>query len=94
MPVGTITGRLRLGMAKLRCTSSLGGGAIGLLIAAGLLSTARAIRLQRGRPNPFPPTFGHRELWHGAVVRGNGLVCSVLPVAGFPYPGFAPWSAA
>ena len=41
---------------------------LALLAAGGLLYTAGAILFARGRPNPWPATFGFHEVWHPCVV--------------------------
>ena len=41
---------------------------LALLAAGGLLYTAGAIIFARGRPNPWPSTFGFHEVWHTCVV--------------------------
>jgi hemolysin III len=47
---------------------ALDGVELALLAAGGLLYTAGAIIFARGRPNPWPSTFGYHEVWHACVV--------------------------
>ena len=41
---------------------------LAFLVAGGLLYTAGAVIFARGRPNPWPTTFGFHEIWHACVV--------------------------
>ncbi|HEY0605628.1 MAG TPA: hemolysin III family protein [Herpetosiphonaceae bacterium] len=66
--------------------TKLGAGAIGLMIAAGLVYTLGAVSFQYGRPNPLPPYFGNHELWHLAVLIGSGLFFCVMLLYVLPYP--------
>jgi hemolysin III len=50
-----------------------------LLLAGGLAYTAGAIVYARGRPNPFPETFGFHEVFHGLVV--VAVICQYAAVA-------------
>ena len=47
---------------------ALDGVQLALLAAGGLLYTAGAVIFARGRPNPWPSTFGFHEIWHTCVV--------------------------
>ncbi len=47
---------------------ALDGVELALLVAGGLLYTAGAVIFARGRPNPWPTTFGFHEVWHACVV--------------------------
>jgi hemolysin III len=47
---------------------ALDGVELALLAAGGLLYTAGAIIFARGRPDPWPSTFGYHEVWHACVV--------------------------
>lgn len=40
----------------------------GLVVASGLLYTIGIPVLMRGRPNPWPRTFGYHEVWHTFTV--------------------------
>ncbi len=41
---------------------------LSFLLAGGLLYTVGIPVLVRGRPNPWPRTFGYHEIWHGFTV--------------------------
>ena len=47
---------------------ALNGVELALLATGGLLYTAGAVIFARGRPNPWPTTFGFHEVWHACVV--------------------------
>ena len=50
------------------------GPLILLLIAlGGLVYTAGAIVLLRGKPDPAPAVFGYKEIWHALVVAGSAF---------------------
>lgn len=63
----------------------LGVGAIGLMLAAGLIYTLGAVSFQQGRPNPFPPYFGNHEIWHLAVMLGSACFFCVMRFYVLPY---------
>jgi hemolysin III len=65
--------------------SQLGLGAIGLMVAAGLLYTVGVAIFARGWPNPFPPHFGTHEIWHTAVLAGSGIFFCVMLFYVLPY---------
>jgi hemolysin III len=65
--------------------SGMGPGAIGLMIAAGLLYTVGVAVFSRGWPNPFPPYFGTHEIWHTAVLAGSGIFFCVMLLYVLPY---------
>jgi len=55
-----------------------GAGALALIAAGGVLYTLGAIAYARGRPDPWPATFGYHEIFH-ALVLGAAL-CHYLAV--------------
>lgn len=54
-------------------TEAVGAGVLALLAAGGLLYTAGAIVYARGRPDPWPATFGFHEVFHSLVVAAAAL---------------------
>lgn len=46
----------------------LSGPELALLVAGGVLYTAGIPVLVRGRPDPWPRTFGYHEIWHACTV--------------------------
>jgi hemolysin III len=53
-----------------RMFPQLGAAQLGWLIAGGLAYTLGALVFVFERPNPFPATFGHHEVWHVMVLLG------------------------
>ncbi len=49
-----------------------------LLVTGGVLYTVGIPVLVRGRPNPWPRTFGYHEIWHGFTVAAG--VCHFATV--------------
>lgn len=47
---------------------SMSPAALSLLVAGGVLYTVGIPVLARGRPNPWPRTFGYHEIWHTFTV--------------------------
>jgi len=46
----------------------LSAAELSLLIAGGVIYTVGIPVLLRGRPNPWPKTFGYHEVWHSCTV--------------------------
>ena len=52
-----------------------------LVLLAGVLYIAGVPVLMRGRPNPWPDTFGYHEVWHAfTVAAGACQVCAIALV--------------
>ncbi|MEW6406594.1 MAG: hemolysin III family protein, partial [Chloroflexota bacterium] len=66
--------------------SQLGWNAMLLLLAGGLAYTIGALIFAFGKPNPFPPYFGNHEIWHVAVLIGNGIFFLAMLLYVLPYP--------
>jgi hemolysin III len=60
--------------------ASMGGRAVLLLVAGGLVYTAGAIVYAMRRPDPFPRVFGYHEIFHLLVI--VGAVCHFVVVRG------------
>lgn len=46
---------------------ALSGVELALIVSGGLLYTGGAVVFARGRPNPWPATFGYHEIFHACV---------------------------
>jgi hemolysin III len=44
---------------------------LGLLFLGGLIYMAGFVIYYRRRPDPWPQTFGHHEIWHVFVIGGS-----------------------
>jgi hemolysin III len=64
--------------------SALGPLALAGLGAGGLLYTAGAIVYARGRPNPWPRSFGYHEIFHALVIAAAAIHFAVIAVAVVP----------
>jgi hemolysin III len=64
----------------------LGSGAITLLVAGGLSYTIGVLITANRKPDPFPPYFGHHEIWHICVLAGNAAMFLVMLFYVLPYP--------
>jgi hemolysin III len=77
-----VAGYLLLGwtalVASLELGSRLGATALALIVAAGLLYTVGAVVFALHRPNPFPRTFGHHEIFHVLVTVATLLLFGVV----------------
>jgi hemolysin III len=62
----------------------VGPGALAMLIAGGIAYTAGAVVYARGRPDPYPATFGNHELFHALVVAA--AAAHFVAVATFAVP--------
>ena len=58
---------------------SVSGTVFALVLASGLLYTIGIPVLMRGRPNPWPRTFGYHEVWHTFTVLAGA--CHFVAVA-------------
>jgi hemolysin III len=57
---------------------ALSGPQFALVLVGGLLYIAGVPVLMRGRPNPWPGTFGYHEVWHAfTVAAGACQLCGV-----------------
>jgi hemolysin III len=52
---------------------AVGGTVLALLAAGGVLYSAGAVVYARGRPDPWPATFGFHEVFHALVVAAAAL---------------------
>jgi len=58
---------------------ALTGLQFGLVLGGGLLYIAGVPVLMRGRPDPWPGTFGYHEVWHAfTVAAGACQLCAVV----------------
>jgi len=58
---------------------ALTGLQFGLVLVGGLLYIAGVPVLMRGRPNPWPSTFGYHEVWHAfTVAAGACQLCGIV----------------
>jgi hemolysin III len=60
--------------------AAMGGQAVLLLVAGGMVYTAGAIVYAMRRPDPFPRVFGYHEIFHLLVI--VGAVCHFVVVRG------------
>ena len=58
-----------LALAPLAAVVSISG--LAWLAGGGMAYTAGAVIFARQRPDPFPGTFGHHEIWHVLVLVGS-----------------------
>lgn len=58
--------------------TTLGGVALALIVAGGLLYTVGAVIYAAKRPDPLPRTFGYHEIFHALVIAAS--VCHFLVV--------------
>ena len=58
-----------LALAPLAAVVSMSG--LAWLAGGGMAYTAGAVIFARQRPDPFPGTFGHHEIWHVLVLVGS-----------------------
>lgn len=50
--------------------SAMDGGGMALMYGGGVAYTVGAVVFIRERPDPWPDTFGHHEIWHLLVLAG------------------------
>ena len=63
---------------------SLGGAAIGWLVAGGVLYSVGALVYARRRPDPAPRVFGYHEVFHALVIAA--VACHLVVVAAYVLP--------
>ena len=56
-----------------RILPQLSGAELATLLSGGLAYTAGSVVFVLERPDPWPPWFGHHEIWHIFVLAGAGL---------------------
>jgi len=66
--------------------STVGAGAVLLLLAGGVAYTVGAVVYARRRPNPFPRVFGYHEVFHALVVAAatGHFVAAVAAISRIP----------
>jgi len=66
--------------------STVGAGAVLLLLAGGVAYTLGAVVYARHRPNPFPRVFGYHEVFHALVVAAatGHFVVAVAAISRIP----------
>jgi hemolysin III len=65
--------------------STLGAGALTLLVAGGLLYTAGAVIYALKRPNPVPTVFGYHEIFHALVIAAAAAHFAVIAFYVLPH---------
>jgi hemolysin III len=65
--------------------SKLSLGGLIVLTLSGLFYTGGAIVFNTEKPNPWPPYFGHHEIWHVMVLLGNLAMYIVMLLYVLPY---------
>lgn len=56
-----------------------------VLIGSGLFYTVGSVIFNSGKPNPWPPSFGHHEIWHVMVLLGNATMYALMFFYVLPY---------
>jgi hemolysin III len=62
----------------------IGWGAIGALVASGILYTIGAVVYARERPNPRPGVFGYHEVFHALVLAAAAIHYAVVAFVVLP----------
>jgi len=62
-------------------------GGLLVLTASGLFYTVGSVIFNTGKPNPWPPHFGHHEIWHVLVLLGNAAMYALMFFYVLPYGG-------
>jgi hemolysin III len=63
---------------------TIGWGAIGALVASGILYTTGALVYARERPNPLPGVFGYHEVFHALVLAAAAIQYAVIAFVVMP----------
>jgi hemolysin III len=63
---------------------TIGWGAIGALVASGILYTTGALVYARERPNPLPGVFGYHEVFHALVLAAASIQYAVIAFVVMP----------
>ena len=63
---------------------TIGWGAIGALVASGILYTAGAVVYATERPNPLPGVFGYHEVFHALVLAAAAIQYAVIAFVVMP----------
>jgi hemolysin III len=58
-------------LAAVPLAAAVPASGLAWLVAGGIAYTAGAIIFSRERPNPWPGSFGHHEIWHLLVLAGS-----------------------
>jgi hemolysin III len=56
-----------------------------VLLGSGLFYTVGSVIFNTGKPNPWPPHFGHHEIWHLMVLAGNATMYALMFFYVLPY---------